>query len=189
MGFNAIRFIAGVATRYQLDLCDEIGLMVYEESYAGWCLADSPQMKERFDRSTAEMIRRNRNHPSVTMWGLLNETSDGPVFRHAVATLPLVRSLDDSRLVMLNSGRWDAGGNETAQAGLEIWRRPGSADPNVTHNPLSRRISPSFAQWEPGRLALHPGPTEVQRHSLESSRGGAVRNRWRLYRHFYLADD
>ena len=34
MGFNAIRFIWGGATPVQLDLCDEIGLLVYEESYA-----------------------------------------------------------------------------------------------------------------------------------------------------------
>ena len=39
MRFNAIRFISGVAKRYQLDLADEIGLMVYEESYAAWCSA------------------------------------------------------------------------------------------------------------------------------------------------------
>jgi len=107
MGFNAIRFIAGIATRYQLDLCDEIGLLVYEESYAGWLLGDSAHMAERFDRSTAEMIRRDRNHASVVIWGLLNETNDGPVFRHAVDALSLVRSLDDTRMVMLNGGRWD----------------------------------------------------------------------------------
>ena len=29
-GFNAVRFIAGVAWPEQLDFCDEIGLMVYE---------------------------------------------------------------------------------------------------------------------------------------------------------------
>ena len=46
MGFNAIRYIAGVATRYQLDLCDEIGLLVYEEPYANWCLENSPKMAE-----------------------------------------------------------------------------------------------------------------------------------------------
>jgi len=107
MRFNAIRFIAGVAKRYQLDLCDELGLMVYEESYAGWCLADSPKMAERYDESVAGMIRRDRNHPSVVIWGLLNETPDGPVFRHAVGALSLVRSLDDTRMVMLGSGRWD----------------------------------------------------------------------------------
>jgi len=100
MGFNMIRFIAGIAWASQLDFCDELGLMVYEESYAGWCLEDSPQMAERYDRSTSEMIRRDRNHPSVVIWGLLNETNDGPVFRQAVDALPLVRSLDDTRMVL-----------------------------------------------------------------------------------------
>jgi hypothetical protein len=106
-GFNMVRFIAGVAYPEQLDFCDEIGLMVYEESYAGWLLEDSPHMAERYDRSIREMVLRDRNHPSVTIWGLLNETPDGPVFRRAVEGLALVRSLDDTRLVLLNSGRWD----------------------------------------------------------------------------------
>lgn len=107
VGYNMIRFIAGLPWPEQLDLCDELGLLVYEESLAGWCLEDSPQMAARFDRSTAEMVRRDRNHPSVVIWGLLNETPDGPVFRHAVDALPLVRELDESRLVLLGSGRWD----------------------------------------------------------------------------------
>ncbi len=106
-GFNMVRFIAGIAHPDQLDLADELGLLVYEETLAAWLLEDSPQMAERFDRSLREMILRDRNHPSVVIWGLLNETPDGPVFRHAAAALPLVRALDDSRLVLLNSGRWD----------------------------------------------------------------------------------
>lgn len=106
-GYNMVRFISGIAHPYQLDLCDEIGLMVYEECYAGWLLGESPKMAERFDRSVAEMIRRDRNHPSVTIWGMLNETRDGVVFRKAVAALPMVRGLDDTRLVLLASGRWD----------------------------------------------------------------------------------
>ena len=120
-GFNMVRFIAGVAHPYQLDLCDEIGLMVYEEHYAGWCLADSPRMAERFDFSTREMILRDRNHPCVTIWGLLNETGDGPVFRHAVDSLALVRSLDDTRLTLLGSGRWDG------QFNIGSLSNPGSA--------------------------------------------------------------
>jgi len=107
MGFNAIRFFCSVPARYQLDLCDEIGFMIYEESFAGWFLQDSPQMGERFDREIKEVIKRDRNHPCVVMWGLLNENPDGPVFRHATGMLPLVRSLDDTRVVMLNSGRFD----------------------------------------------------------------------------------
>jgi hypothetical protein len=105
-GFNTVRFI-GVAYPYQLDLCDEIGLMIAEESYADWLIEDSPKLKERWDRSTREIILRDRNHPCVTIWQLLNETGEGPVFRHAHESLGLVRSLDDSRLVLLSSGRFD----------------------------------------------------------------------------------
>lgn len=106
-GYNTVRFIAGMPYPEQLDYCDEIGLMVYEECLAGWCLADSPEMPCRFDFSVREMLLRDRNHPSVTIWGLLNETMDGPVFRHAVASLAWLRDLDDCRLVLLSSGRWD----------------------------------------------------------------------------------
>jgi hypothetical protein len=153
--FNCIRFIAGVAKRYQLELCDEIGLLVYEESYAGWCLADSPKMKERFDESVLGMVRRDRNHPSVVMWGLLNETPDGPVFQHAVSLLPTLRALDDSRVVMLNSGRWDASGG--GLAGLEAWQQGSRSDPCVTRNPTAHVISGLGIKWRPGQLAFHPG--------------------------------
>ena len=162
MGFNAIRFIAGVATRYQLDLCDEIGLLVYEEPYAAWCLGASPKMAERFDESLFGMIRRDRNHPSIVMWGLLNETHDGPVFRHAAAALPRLRELDDTRMVMLNSGRWDLNRGGAAEppelAGLQFWRTDFGADPNVSHNPTAKPIEGLGIKWAPGQLALHPGP-------------------------------
>jgi hypothetical protein len=107
MGFNSIRFIAGMARRYQLDLCDEIGLLVYEETLAAWLLGDSDHMAQRFDDSLRGMILRDRNHPSIVIWGMLNETADGPVFRQAVKALEVARAYDKSRMVMLNSGRWD----------------------------------------------------------------------------------
>jgi hypothetical protein len=106
-GFNMIRFIAGGAHGYQMDQCDELGLLVYQEPLGGWLLKDSPQMKRRYEISVREMVLRDRNHPSVAMWGMLNETEDGPVFREAVSALSMVRSLDDTRLVLLSSGRFD----------------------------------------------------------------------------------
>jgi len=87
-GLNTVRFISGVAYPYQLDLCDELGLMVYQESSASWLLKDSPRMKTLYETSVREMIERDRNHPSLTIWGMLNETEDGPVSREAQAALP-----------------------------------------------------------------------------------------------------
>lgn len=107
MGFNMARCIAGLGRRFMMDLADEIGFLVYDESFAAWCVTPSPRMAVRWDQTTAGMIRRDRNHPSVVMWGLLNETSNDPIFMHAVDSLEFVKQLDDTRVVMLNSGRFD----------------------------------------------------------------------------------
>ena len=134
-GFNCVRFIAGVAWPEQLDFCDEIGMLVYEENYAAWGLSNSPHMAERFDRNTGDMIRRDRNHPSVVIWGLLNETFDGPVFRHAVDFLPTLRTLDPTRLVLLHSGRWDGDArigsvsNPGSAQWDAVWGREGADGP------------------------------------------------------------
>lgn len=157
MGFNAIRFIAGMGNRRQLDLADELGLLVYEESYAGWCLGESPRMCELFDRSTVRMIRRDRNHPSVVIWGLLNETMPGTLFWHAADTLPLIRSVDDTRMVLLNSGRWDLMEARSAPKRLQCWRPNGQQIPSATYNADGEPAHLADSTWQPGQLALHPG--------------------------------
>jgi hypothetical protein len=154
MGFNGIRFIATIAPRYQLEMCDEIGLMVYEESHASWQFQDSPKLAERMDRSLTGMVLRDRNHPSVVMWGLLNETGQGNVFNQAVASLPLVRRLDDSRIVVLGSGRFDAIGNN--MNGLEIWKPAAGIAPCLSHNPKPFGIC-AVTLWKPKAVAMIPG--------------------------------
>jgi hypothetical protein len=154
MRFNAIRFISGVAKRYQLDLCDEIGLMVYEESYAGWCMGYSPKFEPRYDESVLGMILRDRNHPSVVMWGLLNETPEGPVFQHAVRFLETLRGADDTRLVMLNSGRWNL---NYSVSGIAAWQNADRVDPCVNFNTTSEPVRALGIIWSPGQMAFHPG--------------------------------
>lgn len=157
MGFNMIRFIAGVARREQLDLADELGLIVYEECFAGWGMADSERMPELFDHATAGMIRRDRNHPSVLIWGLLNETVPGPLLTHAVDTLPLVRSLDDTRMVLVNSGRWDTAPVFAVSRDLGGWRPRGLTVPCIFHNRGAEPAKLADSTWQPGQFALHPG--------------------------------
>ena len=110
-GFNMIRFISGAALPMQLDLCDEIGLMIYEEPTAGWRTKNGPHAKECFIYDTLSMVKRDRSHPSVTIWGLLNETpmegNFADLCQAAIDILPELRSLDMTRLVMFSSGRWD----------------------------------------------------------------------------------
>lgn len=113
MGFNAIRFLQMLGRRSQLEWADENGFLILEEPRGGWLLDYVPEEYERRrDNVIREMILRDRNHPSVVMWGLLNESPWGlelnhPIFAHAKGALKLVRELDDTRLVLLSSGRWD----------------------------------------------------------------------------------
>lgn len=137
-GFTGIRFISMLGKRAQLDMADELGLLVYEESYASWMLSDSPQLAERFDRSLTGMVLRDRNHPSVAMWGLLNETGPGPVCDHARNSLPLMRMLDPTRPVMFSSGRFDS---ETFLNGLVVWKPDTGFAPAIAFNPKTYSIS------------------------------------------------
>ncbi len=166
MGFNAVRFIWGGASRAQLDFCDEIGLLVYNESYASMWIDPSPQMADRFDSGVSELIRRDRNHPSIVMWGLLNEAPDCPAFWHGVKMLPLVRSLDPSRLILLNSGRYDgqvtgggsSGGGIGGVEGIRVWPKVRPTEPWVALNSTSQTIRTLGITWPAGHLAQHPGP-------------------------------
>lgn len=132
-GFNMIRCIAGLFRPEQMELADEIGLMIYDECFASWCLGysmwqpwadgeefkklgelypdmplgDEEAMLKRWTSATEKMIVRDRNHPSVVIFGLLNETKNNSVYRTARDFLPRLRELDNSRLVLLSSGRWD----------------------------------------------------------------------------------
>ncbi|GAA0518959.1 glycoside hydrolase family 2 TIM barrel-domain containing protein [Saccharopolyspora spinosporotrichia] len=78
-----------------LDACDELGLLVWDEP-PGWQYLGGPDWLERAYRDVHDMIVRDRNHPSVVLWGVrLNETPGNAEFY--TRTQLLARSLDDSR--------------------------------------------------------------------------------------------
>ena len=198
MGFNAVRFIWGGATRSQLDLCDELGLMVYDESYAALPMVASPRMTERYDHAVTELIRRDRNHPSVVIWGLLNETPDGPVFQHAITLIPTVRRLDDSRLILLNSGRFDARFDigSICNPGSMVWEcLLGGEAPEA---PLSKSMLPLGYFERVGDAHAYPRVPQTAetfaflrtmghdtRHVFLSEYGvGSAVDLWRTVRHF-----
>ena len=107
LGLNMIRLIWGGLRSRDLDLFDELGMLVWQENLSGIQITPSPDLERRFTDSLVGMIRRDRNHPSVVMWCLMNEMWDGPQFRHGVASLPLIKFLDDTRPYYLNSGGFD----------------------------------------------------------------------------------
>ena len=72
-GWNLIRAHIRPTTPAFLDVCDEEGMLVFEEPAIGW-IVESENLKERALTEVREMTRRDRNHPSIVMWGILNES-------------------------------------------------------------------------------------------------------------------
>jgi beta-galactosidase len=73
MGANFIRLGHHQQSRVILDLCDELGLLVWEE--IPWCRGGlgGERYKEQARRMLRNMIDQHRNHPSIIIWGIGNE--------------------------------------------------------------------------------------------------------------------
>lgn len=95
-----------------LDLCDELGFLVWEESL-GWGQFERQLTDERFlshhYAQLPEMVEASCNHPCIILWGFLNELhSDKPFGRPVVEkSVDLLRSLDPTRLITYATCRPD----------------------------------------------------------------------------------
>src|SRR5579859_4178077 len=77
------------------DACDEVGLMAWEEAPGWGYLGDDAWLALAY-RDIHDMIVRDRNHPSIILWGArLNETPNNVPFY--TSTNALAHALDDSR--------------------------------------------------------------------------------------------
>lgn len=93
MGLNFVRLSHYPQSPAFLDACDRLGILVYAELCSwkrmrggGWLSAAEAQLRQ--------LIRRDRHHPSVILWGLGNEGRNRRVFRRLAA---LAGALDPSR--------------------------------------------------------------------------------------------
>jgi beta-galactosidase len=63
-----------------LDACDQIGLLVFEE-IASWQHIGGERFAKNAQQMMREMIARDRHHPSIIIWGLLNEGRNRELFQ------------------------------------------------------------------------------------------------------------
>ena len=73
MGVNFIRLGHYQQSRIILDLCDSLGIVVWEE--IPWCRGGlgGAVYQEQGKRMLTNMIEQHYNHPSIIIWGLGNE--------------------------------------------------------------------------------------------------------------------
>lgn len=77
-GYNAIRCSHNPPSPAFLDACDRLGMLVIDESFDMWKIANNPHdyhlyFNEWWQKDIESMVMRDRNHPSVIMWSIGNE--------------------------------------------------------------------------------------------------------------------
>ncbi|MEJ2217798.1 MAG: beta-galactosidase GalB [Gemmatimonadota bacterium] len=105
MGVNAIRTSHNPPAPELLQMADHMGFIVMDEAFDGWKIAKTKydyhlDWDAWHDRDLADMVRRDRNHPSVFLWSIGNEvreqgdSSGIPIARELAG---VVRRLDPTR--------------------------------------------------------------------------------------------
>jgi beta-galactosidase len=79
-----------------LDACDELGLMVWEETPGWGYLGHDEEFQNRVYNDVHDMVLRDRNHASVVIWGVrVNESRTDPALYKR--TTDLAKQLDGSK--------------------------------------------------------------------------------------------
>ena len=108
-GFNAIRCSHNPPAREFLDACDRLGMLVIDESFDKWKFGYYAEWYDDWwAKDLASMVIRDRNHPSVVLWSVGNETMEqGDKTGAGAARLAALRAecerLDPSRKVAVTT--------------------------------------------------------------------------------------
>jgi beta-galactosidase len=110
LGVNALRTAHNPPSPEVLDLADQMGFVVMDELFDQWNVAKTPGDYHLFfgdwhKRDARDMLRRDRNHPSVAIWSAGNEIHDTayPVQAKAAlkSLLDIMHATDPTRPVTL----------------------------------------------------------------------------------------
>jgi hypothetical protein len=126
-GLNAVRLHAQPYPTFYLDVADEMGILVLDES-AMWASDAGPKLDDPVfwkdtERHLTDLIQRDRNHPSVFGWSVCNEMRPivltvlrnppgmmDELTRHYTIWADICRRLDPSRLWISADGDEDGEG-------------------------------------------------------------------------------
>ncbi len=115
-GFNAIRSSHNPPSKYLLQACDELGMLVINESFDMWHKAKRENdyhryYKDWWKKDTRSMVMRDRNHPSIIMWSIGNEIPERALSsgqKIADEAYQFIKSIDNTRpITQAVNGFWD----------------------------------------------------------------------------------
>lgn len=159
LGANFIRISHYPQDDAILEMCDRLGLIAWEEIPVIDFVPDSPRFADNAETMLRDMIRFHRNHPSVAMWGYMNEillrpSGDRDELRDR--TLRLARRLEEAV-------RDEDPGRLTAMAfhGSDVYNESGLAEVtdikgwNLYSGWYGGNLS-DFGKFLSGQHAAHP---------------------------------
>lgn len=102
LGANSVRTSHYPNDELFLDLCDEKGILVWEENHARGLSEEqmrNPLFEKQCEDCIREMITAHYNHPSIYIWGILNECANHTPYGASCyeKQFALIKSLDASR--------------------------------------------------------------------------------------------
>ena len=78
IGFNAIRTTHNPPSAALMEVCDRLGMYVYDEAFDAWGIMKQPGDYNQFfdsdwQKDLTRFMKRDRNHPSIVIWSTGNE--------------------------------------------------------------------------------------------------------------------
>jgi beta-galactosidase len=148
--FNAVRTSHYPNDPYWYDLCDEYGIYVLDEANLethglGSYLSNQPEWNNAFMERGIRMVERDKNHPSVIIWSLGNESGRGP--NHA-AMAGWIKDYDFLRLIHYEAAQ----GNPR----LPGYIQPG--DPGYPDRTVTLKENPTDQPWLDVLGRFYPTP-------------------------------
>jgi len=80
-GVNAVRTSHNPPSPELLELADQMGILVMDEAFDMWRTPKVPNGYSKYfdawsEQDVRDMVRRDRNHPSIILWSIGNEVSE-----------------------------------------------------------------------------------------------------------------
>ena len=178
LNFNSVRTSHYPNDPYFYELCDRYGLYVVDEANIethGMVpmnrLTDDPRWLPAMSERVTRMVQRDRNHPSVIIWSLGNESGHGA---NHDALYRWIKSVDPSRPV-----QYEGGGADTTATDIIC--------------PMYARVDedqpfPAVPKWSIKKWLSLPGETRPlilceYAHAMGNSLGGFAKY-WQAFRQY-----
>ena len=108
LGYNAIRTTHNPPSAALVEVCDRLGMYVFDEAFDAWGMGKQPGDYNQFfetdwEKDLTAFVKRDRCHPCVILWSTGNEITEraglGNGYTWAVKLAETIHALDPSRPV------------------------------------------------------------------------------------------